>query len=157
MKQILGLGYGLDLSPLRGIEFEYRWIISILSTPLAISIAKRPEWPSICVRLRLLRHAPDSTHSPRHDHSHTHSVYWSTIVFTIIMYKCLNGKLTHNQLAQLYGLLTSWYVQIYRISSAKQHELRCSLKMVFSNVVEISHLWRKIGPLWKLKTKKVSS
>lgn len=29
------------------------------------------------------------------------------------------------------------------------HEFMCSLKMVFSNVVDISHLWRQIGPLRK--------
>ena len=31
------------------------------------------------------------------------------------------------------------------------HEFMCSLKMVFSNVVDISHLWRQIGPLRKAK------
>ena len=85
----------------------------------------------------------------------------------IISYNCLNGRLTHNQLAQLYGLLTSWYVhmsffffflrydnaahQIHCTSSANMHEFMCSLKMVFSNVVDISHLWRQIGPLRKAK------
>lgn len=31
------------------------------------------------------------------------------------------------------------------------HEFMCSLKMVFSNVVDISHLWRQIDPLRKAK------
>jgi len=31
------------------------------------------------------------------------------------------------------------------------HEFMCSLKMVFSNVVDVSHLWRQIGPLRKAK------
>jgi poly(A)-specific ribonuclease len=31
------------------------------------------------------------------------------------------------------------------------HEFMCSLKMVFSNVVDISHLWRQIGPSRKAK------
>lgn len=29
------------------------------------------------------------------------------------------------------------------------HEFMCSLRMVFSNVVDISHMWRQIGPLRK--------
>jgi len=31
------------------------------------------------------------------------------------------------------------------------HEFMCSLKMVFSSVVDVSHLWRQIGPLRKAK------
>ena len=86
----------------------------------------------------------------------------------IISYNCLNGRLTHNQLAQLYGLLTSWYIHMsffFLFFSdmtmlhtkfiaplpPNLHEFMCSLKMVFSNVVDISHLWRQIGPLRKAK------
>uniref|UniRef100_A0A0E0LVA1 Uncharacterized protein n=1 Tax=Oryza punctata TaxID=4537 RepID=A0A0E0LVA1_ORYPU len=31
------------------------------------------------------------------------------------------------------------------------HEFMCSLRMVFSNVIDISHMWREIGPLRKAK------
>jgi hypothetical protein len=31
------------------------------------------------------------------------------------------------------------------------NEFMCSLRMVFSNVVDISHMWREIGPLRKAK------
>uniref|UniRef100_A0A0D9X8A4 Uncharacterized protein n=1 Tax=Leersia perrieri TaxID=77586 RepID=A0A0D9X8A4_9ORYZ len=31
------------------------------------------------------------------------------------------------------------------------HEFMCSLRMVFSNIIDISHMWREIGPLRKAK------
>ncbi|RCV31261.1 hypothetical protein SETIT_6G162600v2 [Setaria italica] len=56
----------------------------------------------------------------------------------IISYNCLND-------------LTMMHSKFVAPLPPNMHEFMCSLKMVFSNVVDISHLWRQIGPLRKAK------
>ncbi|KAF8779082.1 hypothetical protein HU200_003050 [Digitaria exilis] len=54
----------------------------------------------------------------------------------IISYDCLND-------------ITMMHSKFVAPLPPNMHEFMCSLKMVFSNVVDISHLWRQIGPLRK--------
>ncbi|CAL5012704.1 unnamed protein product [Urochloa decumbens] len=56
----------------------------------------------------------------------------------IISYNCLND-------------LTMMHSKFVAPLPPNMDEFMCSLKMVFSNVVDISHLWRQIGPLRKAK------
>ncbi|KAL6843383.1 hypothetical protein ACP4OV_027096 [Aristida adscensionis] len=56
----------------------------------------------------------------------------------IISYNCLND-------------LTTMHSKFVAPLPPNMHEFMCSLKMVFSNVVDISHMWREIGPLRKAK------
>ncbi|PWZ28705.1 hypothetical protein Zm00014a_011353 [Zea mays] len=56
----------------------------------------------------------------------------------IISYSCLND-------------LTMLHTKFIAPLPPNMHEFMCSLKMVFPNVVDISHLWRQIGPLRKAK------
>ncbi|CAO2163233.1 unnamed protein product [Urochloa humidicola] len=56
----------------------------------------------------------------------------------IISYNCLND-------------LTMMHSKFVGPLPPNMDEFMCSLKMVFSNVVDISHLWRQIGPLRKAK------
>ncbi|KAJ1268618.1 hypothetical protein BS78_07G148900 [Paspalum vaginatum] len=56
----------------------------------------------------------------------------------IISYNCLND-------------LTMMHTKFIAPLPPNMHEFMCSLKMVFSNVVDISHMWRQIGPLRKAK------
>ncbi|CAL4998987.1 unnamed protein product [Urochloa decumbens] len=56
----------------------------------------------------------------------------------IISYNCLND-------------LTIMHSKFVAPLPPNMDEFMCSLKMVFSNVVDISHLWRQIGPLRKAK------
>ncbi|KAF8772931.1 hypothetical protein HU200_005331 [Digitaria exilis] len=54
----------------------------------------------------------------------------------IISYDCLND-------------MTMMHSKFVAPLPPNMHEFMCSLKMVFSNVVDIGHLWRQIGPLRK--------
>lgn len=54
----------------------------------------------------------------------------------IISYNCLND-------------LTMIHSKFVAPLPPNLHEFMCSLRMVFSNVVDISHMWREIGPLRK--------
>ncbi|RLM60383.1 poly(A)-specific ribonuclease PARN-like isoform X1 [Panicum miliaceum] len=56
----------------------------------------------------------------------------------IVSYNCLND-------------LTMMHSKFVAPLPPNMHEFMCSLKMVFSNVVDVSHLWRQIGPLRKAK------
>ncbi|CAL5006016.1 unnamed protein product [Urochloa decumbens] len=56
----------------------------------------------------------------------------------IISYNCLDD-------------LTMMHSKFVAPLPPNMDEFMCSLKMVFSNVVDISHLWRQIGPLRKAK------
>ncbi|TVU05715.1 hypothetical protein EJB05_48894, partial [Eragrostis curvula] len=56
----------------------------------------------------------------------------------IISYNCLND-------------LTMIHSKFVAPLPPNMHEFMCSLRMVFSNVVDISHMWRDIGPLRKAK------
>ncbi|PUZ51651.1 hypothetical protein GQ55_6G205100 [Panicum hallii var. hallii] len=56
----------------------------------------------------------------------------------IVSYNCLND-------------LTMMHSKFLAPLPPNMHEFMCSLKMVFSNVVDVSHLWRQIGPLRKAK------
>ncbi|KAG2579050.1 poly(A)-specific ribonuclease PARN-like isoform X1 [Panicum virgatum] len=56
----------------------------------------------------------------------------------IVSYNCLND-------------MTMMHSKFVAPLPPNMHEFMCSLKMVFSNVVDVSHLWRQIGPLRKAK------
>ncbi|XP_039854197.1 poly(A)-specific ribonuclease PARN-like isoform X2 [Panicum virgatum] len=56
----------------------------------------------------------------------------------IVSYNCLND-------------LTMMHSKFVAPLPPNMHEFMCSLKMVFSSVVDVSHLWRQIGPLRKAK------
>lgn len=56
----------------------------------------------------------------------------------IICYNCLND-------------LTMLHSKFVAPLPPSMHEFICSLRMVFSNVVDIGHMWREIGPLRKAK------